>query len=342
VWLCEGAIRQVFVKKLFSKKEAIGLGLGLGVGALGALTLAIRNGFRRAKYGPVPDYVSPAIFSTLVQPTSAGEVIYHTSGKGVPLIFVHGVTPGGSSYEWSRVYPGFAESREVLAVDLIGFGESERPPRVLTADDHARGISDFLRAACHGRQAVVVASGLSAGFCLLMASQHPELTRQLILFLPDAVLQNPGKSVRRPFAPVRKLPFLRQFVYRNCFARKPFLRTWLAKNAFENPEDADEDVVNAYAAFAQQSGAEHAIHGLLAGTYDLDLAGRLPSVQQPVTFLLSSKAEEAAEPILSLLPRRSVVNVPDGSLLAPLAHPGVFVDAIRTALDGDLSNESVA
>jgi len=330
------------VKKLFSKKEAIGLGLGLGVGALGALTLAIRHGFRRTKYGPVPDYVSPAIFSTLVQPTGAGEVIYHTSGKGDPVVFIHGVTPGGSSYEWSRVYPGFAETREVLALDLIGFGESERPPRVLTADDHARAISDFLRAACHGRRAVVVASGLSAGFCLLMASQHPELTRQLILFLPDAVLPKSGKSKRGLLAPIRKLPFVRRFLYRHCFARKPFLRTWLARQAFANPEEADEEVVNAYAAFAQQSGAEHAVHGLLAGTYDLDLAERLPSVQQPVTFLLSGRAEEAAEPILSLLPRHSVVSVPDGSLLAPLANPAVFQQAIRTSLNGDLPEETVA
>lgn len=325
-----------FVKRLFGNRQAIGLGLGLGVGALGAMALAIRNGFRRARHGPVPEYVSPAIFSTLVQPTSTGEMVYHTSGKGDPIVFIHGVTPGGSSYEWSMVYPDFTSEREVLAVDLIGFGESERPARVLTAEDHARAIADFLRTACHGRRAVVVASGLSAGFCLLMASQHPELSSHFILYLPDAVLGNPRERRGRRFAAVQRLPFVRRFIYRNAFARKSFFRGWLARNAFEDPDQATEEIVNAYSAFAQQPGAEYSIHGLLAGAYELDLEGRLPTVQQPVTFLLSEKAEQEAKPLLSLLRRRSVERVECGALLAPLADPEAFSRSIRQALDGDL------
>ena len=75
--------------KLWKRKPA--LGIGIGVGVLGALALAVRYGMNRAVREPIPDAISPAIFATRVARTNFGEMIYHVSGSGEPLVFLHGV-----------------------------------------------------------------------------------------------------------------------------------------------------------------------------------------------------------------------------------------------------------
>ena len=125
------------------KKKLIGAGVGLG-----ALLLALKYAIRRPTKQPVPETISPAIFSTKVQRTSHGQIVYHESGSGQPLIFIHALCLGASSYEWSKVYPEFAAGYRVLAPDLIGFGESERPDTRMQAADHVRALADFIRATC--------------------------------------------------------------------------------------------------------------------------------------------------------------------------------------------------
>ena len=116
-------------------------------------------------------------------------MIYHISGSGDPVVFLHGIYLGASSYEWSKVYPHFTFGREVIVPDLIGFGESERP-----GND---GCHRLRRAWSNsgipaGTEHLVVASGLTAGIALLMASRHPERVSRLILLLPTG-LKESGK-----------------------------------------------------------------------------------------------------------------------------------------------------
>ena len=127
---------------LWKRKPA--LGIGIGVSLVGAVALAARYGFRRAPRERIPDDISPAIFATRVTETIFGEMIYHISGSGDPVVFLHGIYLGASSYEWSKVYPHFTFGREVIVPDLIGFGESERPGVPMDATDYAESLAEFL------------------------------------------------------------------------------------------------------------------------------------------------------------------------------------------------------
>lgn len=61
-------------------------------------------------------------------------------GTGKPLLLIHGL--GGSARSWSTVFPGLAERREVIAVDLPGFGAT--PP--LAGETSIRTLSDAVTA----------------------------------------------------------------------------------------------------------------------------------------------------------------------------------------------------
>src|SRR5438067_7690327 len=157
-----------------SKKEKL-LNVGLGAGLVGAVLLALKYAIKPATKSPLPDTISPAVFATKVLHTSLGPVVYHEAGTGQPLIFVHGIWLGASSYEWSKVYPALAARYRVIAPDLIGFGESARPNQHLSAADYVRTLAEFVRAICWEEMSIIVGSGLGAGFSVYLATQHPEL-----------------------------------------------------------------------------------------------------------------------------------------------------------------------
>ena len=329
--------------KLWKRKPA--LGIGIGVGVLGALALAVRYGMKRIARGPIPDSISPAIFATRVARTNFGVMIYHVSGSGEPLVFLHGVFLGASSYEWSRVYPRFVMGHEVIVPDIIGFGESERPPTRMDAGDYAGALAEFLQEVCPGQKPVLVASGLTAGISLLLAARHPELLSRLVLFLPTG-LKESGNWRAMGIMALSNIPGMRGFVYRNYLSRAPFIRAWLTRFALTNPESLTEEMVTILSTCAQQYGAEHAILGFLRGRMAFDIERRLHDVPVPVHILWPDKATGfppgGGASICRKLPRASLEILPGCGILAALESPDLVEAAIVQALRGDLPAEAVA
>ncbi len=329
--------------RLWKRKPA--LGIGIGVGVLGAVALALRYGMRRVVREPIPDSISPAIFATRVARTDFGEMIYHVSGSGTPLVFLHGVFLGASSYEWSRVYPRFVMDHEVIVPDIIGFGESERPSTPMDAGDYAAALAEFLREVCPGQKPVVVASGLTAGISLLLAARHPELVGRLILFLPTG-LKESGKWRAMGMLALSGIPGAGRFVYRNYLARAPFIRAWLTRFALTDPASLTEEMVSIFSTCAQQYGAEHAILGFLRGRLAFDIERRLHDVPVPVHVLWPDRASgfspTGGTSLCHKLPRASMEILPGCGILAALENPDLVELSIARALRGDLPAGAVA
>jgi pimeloyl-ACP methyl ester carboxylesterase len=52
-------------------------------------------------------------------------VFYRRAGRGTPLLLVHGYPT--SSWDWARIWDPLAERFDVIAADMLGFGESDKP-----------------------------------------------------------------------------------------------------------------------------------------------------------------------------------------------------------------------
>ncbi len=106
------------------------------------------------------------------------------SATGRPLVLIHSINAAGCSYEMRPLFQRYRGERPVYALDLPGFGASERADRVYTPDLYTQAIVDLLRIKV-GEPADVVALSLSSEFATRAALQHPELFHSLTLISPS-------------------------------------------------------------------------------------------------------------------------------------------------------------
>jgi 2-hydroxy-6-oxonona-2,4-dienedioate hydrolase len=96
-----------------------------------------------------------------------------------PLVLLHGGS--GSWTHWVRNVEHFAQTRQVWALDLPGFGDSDLPKGVSDADGLVPYMVEILTQSFQGKAIDVMGfsfGGMTAG---LVAAQYPKIIHQLIL-----------------------------------------------------------------------------------------------------------------------------------------------------------------
>ncbi len=314
--------------------------VGLGAGILGAIIVALKYALRPPTKRRVPDTISPAVFLTKVLHTSLGQIVYHEFGAGQPLLFVHNVGLGASSYEWSRVYPEFAEGYRVIALDLVGFGESARPATRFTAADYVRMLAEFIRALEWNQPPILVGSGLGAGFCVYLATQHPELVSRLILHMPNGTGDIGEHRLTRFTKLLYRTPLLARFLYRNHLSTKSAVAHWLRKVVFVDPAIVSDEMIAVFATCAQQPAAEHAAICWLDGTLSFDLEARLRALSQPLALLCGEVREletgNHGFRLQRLLPTSTLTVISGTGVMAALEAPEEMIAALDEQLRSEL------
>ena len=101
---------------------------------------------------------------------------------GRPAVLVHGF--GVSSRYFVPLARVLAEQRPVVALDLPGFGRSERPPRALGVGDLAGVLAAWL-AQSGLQRPVLVANSMGCQIVVDLAVRRPELPGPLVLVGPS-------------------------------------------------------------------------------------------------------------------------------------------------------------
>lgn len=303
--------------------------------------MGVRYAIKPPTQSRVPDTISPAIFATRSFSTTRGEMVYHESGQGNPLIFLHGIYVGACSYEWARVYPAFAAKHHVMAPDLIGFGESERPSKPFGSDDFVRSMADFIQAKCQDQPPVIVASGLSAALATLLATQHPELVSRLILVMPSGMQEDRKQQISLALGLLSRLPLLNHLYYRNYLSARPSIRKWLETVAFADPALVDDETVEVFTTCAQQYHAENAIFNFLRRQLNVNLESRFAGVTQPATLIWSDRVTSPAVDLGYRLqksrPHRcNLIILNNLGLLMAIEAPQLIKETLATELDSGI------
>ena len=118
--------------------------------------------------------------------TFAGDIAYLRKGQGPALLLVHGIP--SSSYLWRDVIDPLSATFDVLAPDLLGYGDSDKRMDVdLSIAAQARYMVAFMET-IGVHQAAVAGHDIGGGVAQLMAVDEPQRVARLILI--DSVVDN--------------------------------------------------------------------------------------------------------------------------------------------------------
>ncbi|HEX7314931.1 MAG TPA: alpha/beta fold hydrolase [Pyrinomonadaceae bacterium] len=289
--------------RTFWKGLIAGGAAGAGVAALAAVNAAVAREAPEPETGAVGGEAG-------TYPWKHGQIFYrHAGDEAAPaVLFVHGIGAGTRSFMWRRNFMPLARDFRVYALDLLGFGYSEKPPNApYSADLYVELISDFLREVV-GRPASVVAHTLSAAFAVRAADEQPELAGSLVLVSPtgaDHLSARPGMT-GAAFYGLLHSPVLGTSFY-NAVTSERGVRDYARKQLFYERRFATPRLVAHYYAVSHLPGAQYAATAFLSGYLNTDIREPFARLRQPVTLAwgkqdITNPIDQAGQ-LLSLNPR---------------------------------------
>jgi len=291
----------------------------------------------------------PPGFKQCTLETNLGQMVYSipdsdfwqisSEAKSSPLVFLHSLGGGSSAYEWSKVYPAFAPTHQVIAPDLIGWGDSAHPMREYQPQDYLDLIQTLLTQVAV-EPAWVIASSLTAGLTIRLAIQQPQLFQGLFLVCPSGYRDfgaDYGKELVSQFV---RIPGLDRIIYGLGAANELAVRNFLEQFLFAKTSRLNDEIVAAYLASAVKPNAEYAALSSLRGDICFDLSEYMPQLQVPTIFVWGEQSRfsnpEQGRRLSRLNPEiiRGFHSIPGAGVLPHLEIPGIVTGLLYRYVKG--------
>jgi pimeloyl-ACP methyl ester carboxylesterase len=127
------------------------------------------------------------------------DTFYLEAGEGPPVVLLHGL--GATNASMLPTLSALASDHRVLAVDLPGFGDSDKPVRAYDPAFYARWLVRFLDAVGIAR-ADLIGNSMGGRIAIEAALTAPERVDRIALFAPSLAFKR-----FRGFAPIVRLLF---------------------------------------------------------------------------------------------------------------------------------------
>jgi len=261
--------------------------------------------------------------------TFAGDIAYLRTGQGPPLVLLHGIP--SSSYLWRDVIEPLSATFEVLAPDLLGFGDSDKRMDVdLSIAAQARYVVAFMET-IGVHQAAVAGHDIGGGVAQLMAVDEPQRVARLILI--DSIVDNNW--------PIPDIARLKEPAWDQIMVNID-LRSGLRKGleaGIVTPERVTDEMVDEWTRPFQDLGGRRAYLRAARALNNRDLTSRakhIDEIETP-TLILWGANDAFLEPrwaeTLHQKLRESTVEIVDpGGHFLPLDRPDAVAEAITRFL----------
>jgi len=245
-----------------------------------------------------------------------GDLAFSVAGEGEPLLLVHGVYAGASSFEFRKNFEELSKSFRVYALDLLGCGMSERLSRRYEPEDVASQVEDFVREEIRD-SAHLVASSLAAALVVPAVVRSPRLFKKLVLICPTGygTLDRPSGRLGDVIYGLFLAPLLGNTLYHAIVSERG-IRYYLGRMAYHDADLVTEELVEDYYRISHQPGARYFPAAFVSGKLNLGVADLWPRV--PHRTLICWGLEACTVPVREA--RRFVEN-------NPRSEPRVFKDA---------------
>jgi len=145
---------------------------------------------------PVRDVAPPSLqFRTIHGYRRA----FRIAGSGPAILMIHGV--GDNSTTWETVHTQLAQRFTVIAPDLLGHGESDKPRADYSLAAFANGMRDLLAVLGIDR-VTIVGHSLGGGIAMQFAYQYPHLVERIVLVSSGGVTKDVSPALRLAALPM--------------------------------------------------------------------------------------------------------------------------------------------
>jgi pimeloyl-ACP methyl ester carboxylesterase len=231
-------------------------------------------------------------FEKLTWDWQGNKIQYTVMGTGKPLLLLHGF--GASIGHWRKNLPVLAEGGyRVFALDLLGFGGSDKPTRNYTIELWTQQIKDFW--AEHIREPMVLVGNSIGGLLALTAiAEFPEIAAGGILINSAGGLNHrpeefnlPLRLVMGAFTKLVSSPVTGKFIFNNI-RQKNRLRRTLYQVYSDRTAVTDELIEMLYEPSCHP-GAQEVFASVLTAPAGCSPQELLPKVKHPLLILWGEK-----------------------------------------------------
>jgi len=213
---------------------------------------------------------------------------YTVQGQGKPVLLIHGF--GASIGHWQKNIPVLAEKGyRVFAIDLLGFGGSDKPALDYTLELWQDQLAAFWQAHIH-EPTIFVGNSIGGLLSLMMLADYPDLSAGGILLncagglnhRPDE-LNLPLRLVMGGFTKLVSSPLVGEFIF-NRIRQKSRIRQTLYQ-VYCDREAVTEELVEMLYQPSSDPGAQKVFASVLTAPAGPHPASLLPKIQQPLLVL---------------------------------------------------------
>lgn len=216
------------------------------------------------------------------------DIKYVVQGTGQPLVLIHGF--GASAGHWRKNIPVLAAAGyQVFALDLLGFGGSDKPAIAYSLELWQDLLKDFWTVFIQ-RPAVFVGNSIGGLLTLMLLVNHPELACGGVLLnaagglnhRPDE-LNWPLRLVMGTFTQLVNSPWLGPILF-NQVRQKHRIRGSL-RQVYRNREAITEELVDMLHQPALDPGAQKVFASIITASPGPRPTDLLPQVSQPLLVI---------------------------------------------------------
>lgn len=279
-------------------------------------------------------------------PVGPGSMHVERYGHGGPaVLLVHGF--GTCSFLWRNVAPALAlANRTAFAVDLFGYGESDRP---FDADFGIAAQAEYLDhalTALRVSRATVVGVDLGGAIALRLAATRPERVERMVLVNPIAYDDVPADDVRELQKNTGRYALR---ISRGILGAAPLLRDLLTRSVADPAHMPDKLIARYLAPYVGSDGLNHLL--ILARSIDAEDLDEieLTQIDQPTVIMwgerdsyLPAHGREAPAPerLAAEIPGARLLRLPDVGRLVPEESPESLVNLVLELESPSMSRES--
>ncbi len=216
------------------------------------------------------------------------KIQYTVMGTGRPLVLVHGF--GASIGHWRKNIPVLADAGyRVFAVDLLGFGGSDKAPINYTVDVWVELLKDFWDAHIQ-EPAVFIGNSIGALISLMVLAEYPEISAGGVLINSAGGLSHrphelnpPLRMVMGAFNRFVRSPITGTFVY-NRIRQKSQIRRTLYQ-VYHNREAVTDELVDILYTPSCDPGAQQVFASILTAPPGPSPEELLPKITRPLLVI---------------------------------------------------------